>query len=269
MKILTLRLTGLMVSLATLATVAGSAFAQSPSAPELMSDANERYNRGEYAEAAQLYEALLADGFKDAVLYYNLGNAYFQQDDLGRAILNYTRAEKLSPRDPDVRANLTLARSRTVDNLQVEGDSLVASLSKLAHRWATPGEMGAVVLLLWFVGGIALSALFVITRSRGLSVLLRAVAVCGLLSALIALPIWLSMLYDNPYSNTGVVIVESVEVVSGPGPQYATEFTLHSGSQVKVIDSRRGWTMVTLPGGELRGWVSEHGIESISRLPAY
>ena len=263
MKTLSRRLTGLMMSLATLAAVAGSAVAQSPSAAELMADANKRYNRGEYAEAAQQYESLIAGGFSDAALYYNLGNAYFQMDDLARAILNYTRAERLSPRDPDIRANLALARSHTVDNLQVEGDSFVASLSKLAHRWATPGEMGATVLLLWIVGGLALSALFVIIRSRRLAALLRAVAICALLSALLALPIWLSMLYDNPYSNTGVVTMEVVEIVSGPGSQYATEFTLHSGAQVRLVDFRQGWVMVTLPGGELRGWAPSHAVEQV------
>ena len=209
MKTLARRLTVLMsVALRRSLLSQGSVAAQSPSATELVSDANERYNRGEYAESAQLYEALLSDGYIHAALHYNLGNAYFQQDDLGRAILNYMRAERLSPRDPDVRANLALARSSTVDNLQVEGDSLVASLSKLAHRWVTPGEMGAVVLLLWIAGGLTLAALFVITRARRLAVSLRAVAVCALLSALIVLPIWLSMLYDNPYGNTGVVVAE-------------------------------------------------------------
>ena len=265
MKTLTRRLYVLMVFVAALVAVAGGAIAQSPSAEELMSDANERYSRGEYAEAAQQYEALLAEGFSHAALYYNLGNAYFQQGDLGRAILNYLRAERLSPRDSDIRANLDLARSNTVDNLQVEGDSLVASMARLAHRWATPGEMGAVVLILWIVGGISLATLFVITRSRRLTALLRAVAVCALLSALVALPIWLSVLLADPYSNTGVVIAETVEVVNGPGSQYATAFTLHSGAQARLVDSRQGWILVELPGGELWGWVPEHGIEAVGR----
>ena len=121
MKILTRRLTVLAACLAALVAVAGGAVAQSPPAEELMASANERYSRGEYVEAAQQYESLLAGGFRDAALYYNLGNAYFQQSDLGRATLNYLRAERLSPRDPDIRSNLALARSNTVDNLQVVG----------------------------------------------------------------------------------------------------------------------------------------------------
>ena len=71
-----------------------------------MAEANRRVERGEFAEAAQQYEALIGLGYRDTAVYYNLGNAYLEDGDLGRAVLNYLRAEELSPRDPDVIANL-------------------------------------------------------------------------------------------------------------------------------------------------------------------
>ena len=252
-----------MASLVALVMIAGNAVAQAPSAAELMTDANERYSRGEYSEAVQQYESLIGDGFRDSALYYNLGNAYFQQEDLGRAILNYLRAARLSPRDPDINANLVLVRSQTVDNLQVEGDSLVASLSRFAHRLVTPAEMGSAVLLLWTMGGLALAALFTASGSHRLAVLLRTIVACASMSALIVLPLWLSMMCADPYKDTGVVISEAVEVVSGPGSQYTTEFTLHSGAQVRLVDSREGWVMVELPGGELTGWTLSHAVGKV------
>ena len=86
--------------------VAGDASAQESSATGLMAKANERYERGGYAEATQQYEALIDRGYSDAALYFNLGNAYLESGDLGRAILNYLRARRLSPRDTDIRDNL-------------------------------------------------------------------------------------------------------------------------------------------------------------------
>ena len=65
-----------------------------------MARANVHYEREEYAEAIQQYEALIGQGYRDAAVHYNLGNAYLESGDLGRAILNYLRAEELSPRDP-------------------------------------------------------------------------------------------------------------------------------------------------------------------------
>ena len=124
-----------------------------------MARANVHYDREEYAEAIQQYEALIGQGYRDAAVHYNLGNAYLESGDLGRAILNYLRAEELSPRDPDILANLELARSRTVDQLEAEGDSLVASISDFGRRWATTGEFGAAALLLWAAGAAAVGTL--------------------------------------------------------------------------------------------------------------
>ena len=70
-------------ALVALAAVVGVAFAQSPSPTDLMAEANAQYERGEYAAAAQQYEALIDRGYQDAALYYNLGNAYFKMEDWG------------------------------------------------------------------------------------------------------------------------------------------------------------------------------------------
>ena len=72
------------------------------------------YSAGDYATAIDVYERLLADG-ESAVLYYNLGNAYYKEDEMAHAILNYERALRLAPSDKDIRFNLELARSKTID----------------------------------------------------------------------------------------------------------------------------------------------------------
>ena len=251
-----------MVAFAMLAALASGVLAQEPSTPEMMDSANRQYERGEYAEAVQQYEALIALGYRDTALHYNLGNAYLQRGDLGRSILNYLRAEELSPRDPDIVANLELARSRTVDQLQAEGDSLVASVSDFGRRWATAGEFGIAALLLWAITGIAVAAVILRPAIRGRAVL-RGGAAVSFVAMLAALALLLSILHSNPYESTGVVTAGTVEALSGPGPQFAREFTLHSGAQVRLVDSRHGWLQVALPGGELQGWLPAHTIEAV------
>src|SRR4029077_19623718 len=49
-------------------------------------------------------------GHESGPVYFNLGNAYFRAGNPGRAILNYERARRLMPRDPDLHANLGFAR---------------------------------------------------------------------------------------------------------------------------------------------------------------
>ena len=258
------RVLGPLAALGALLAVVSGALAQAPHPADLMTEANRRYELGEYAEASQQYEALIDKGYEDTAIYHNLGNAYFENGDLGRAILSYLRAEEMSPRDPDIRANLDLARSMTVDRIEAERDSLVESVSYLGRRWVTPGELGAVALLLWAVSGLAIAAVLV-WRAILLSAAMRTGVGVTSAATLLSFLLLLSMLYSNPYDNTGVVTAETAEVLSGPGPQYGEEFTLHSGAQVGLLDSRHGWLRVALPGGELQGWARSHAIEAVGQ----
>ena len=235
-----------------------------PSPTALMTEANARYERGDYAEAAQQYEGLISLGYRDPAVHYNLGNSYLETGDLGRAVLNYLRAEELSPRDPDVLANLDLARSRTVDQLEAEGDSLVASVASFGRQWATPVEFGLGAILLWAFGGLAVAGLILHPAMRRRA-LLQTGAVVALVVMLVPLVLLLSMLYSNPYDNTGVVTAGTVGVVSGPGPQFGEKFSLHSGAQLRLTGSRDGWLRIALPGGELQGWLPSQAIEAVGR----
>ena len=255
-------LIGPLAAFGILAGMAGAVFAQSPPPGDVMAGANLLYERGEYAEAVQQYETLIGLGYRDAAVHYNLGNAYLESGDVGRAILNYLRAEELSPRDLDIAANLELARSRTVDQLEAEGDSLVASVSDFGRRWATTAEFGVAALLLWAIGGMAICVLIIRPALRRRAILSGG-AIVVLVVMLVPLVLLLSMLYSNPYDNTGVVTVGTVEVLSGPGTQYGEEFALHSGAQVTLVDSRHGWLQVALPGGELEGWLPAHALEAV------
>jgi hypothetical protein len=62
----------------------------------------------------------------------------------------------------------------------------------------------------------------------------------------------------------GVIVAEQVDVTSGPGgpDQYLVEFDLHSGTEVRLLESRPGWRRVTLPGN-LQGWVPEEAVELV------
>ena len=260
-----LRLIGCtLVAVLALMAVAITVNAQGPAAADLMAEANSRYDREEYAEAVQLYESLVRDGYHDTALYYNLGNAHLGNGDLGRAVLNYLRARELSPRDPDVRANLELARELTVDRIAAERGSILESVSYAGLRLLNRGELGIVALGMWFVCGVATGGLL-IWRAFPMRNVVRVFAVLVVAATLASSLTFLSTLYANPYDSTGVVIVDAVEVLDGPGWQYAEEFIVHSGAQVRMNDSRHGWVEVYLPGGELQGWVPAYALVGVER----
>src|SRR5437868_1528783 len=65
----------------------------------------------DYRESAALLESLLADGFRNGAVFYNLGNAYFRAGEYGRSIAAYRKAKPYRPRDPYLEANLRQALS--------------------------------------------------------------------------------------------------------------------------------------------------------------
>ena len=83
--------------------------------------ADSAYAQEHYQQAIADYEALLKSGVS-ADIYYNLGNAYYRTDNITKAILNYERALLLSPGDDDIRFNLQMARSKTIDKITPQSE---------------------------------------------------------------------------------------------------------------------------------------------------
>jgi len=109
--------------------------------------ANKLYYASKFPDAVAAYENILYSGQKSVALYYNLGNAYFKSGQIGKAIALYRQAQKINPRDPDIRANLQFARN------QIQGPTLALShgerfLGKLTlNEWTT---LAAAALWLFF-----------------------------------------------------------------------------------------------------------------------
>jgi tetratricopeptide (TPR) repeat protein len=211
--------------------------------------ANQLYEIGRYPEAAQTYEQLIAQGWHDAVVYYNLGNAYYRQADIGRAILNYERAARLAPRDADIRANLQLAREQLIDQITAD-ESILNQLTLFARSWLTLNEMAVAAVTVWFL----LAFGWLVYRRRRTAVWRSVVVVTAvlLLGGIFSLG---TRLYEETTRPVGIVVAAETAVSSGPGEQYPDQFTLHSGTAVHILEQRPQWTRITLPGDQLQGWV--------------
>lgn len=224
-----------------------------------MAEANRLYKAGQFSEAVARYQALVDAGVQDGRLYYNLGDAYFKAGDLGRAILNFRRAQRLLPRDGDVAANLKLARAQTIDRIEVEDEGALVTLVRRLVDWTTLDEAAGAVLGLW----IALCAFIIgaILRQEKRRVLLYVAGGIGVLLLLGVLSIGVQLL-DERGQPPAVVVAAEVEVRSGPGEDYLIEFTLHAGAEVRVVEHRGDWVRIALPG-DLQGWAPDKEVSEL------
>lgn len=225
-----------------------------------MADANRLYEEGRFAEAAALYQTLVIAGAEEGRLYYNLGDAHYKAGDLGRAILNFRRAQRLLPRDGDVAVNLKLARAQTLDRIEDESEGAIVDLMRRIIRWTTLNEAAKAALTLWaLLCALGIGAILWRGRRRVLLYLAGGVATLLLLGVL---SIGIRLL-DEHGQPPAVVVADKVPIRSGPGDDYLIEFTLHSGAEVRIVDRRGDWLRITLPG-DLQGWAPNEALIELS-----
>ena len=223
--------------------------------------ADSAYAQEHYQQAISDYETLLKQGVS-AELYYNLGNAYYRTDQMPKAVLNYERALLLSPGDADIRFNLQMARSKTIDKITPESEmffvtwyrSLVNLMS--VDAWARTALIALAIAII-----LALAYLF---SDR---IWLRKVGFFGAL--LLVVVFLLSNLFafhqkrKLTYRTGAVIMTTSVPVKSTPSKNGTDLFILHEGTRVTITDnSMKDWKEIRVDDGK-EGWIETNKIEII------
>ena len=223
--------------------------------------ADSAYVRQQYQQAIADYEALLKKGVS-ADIYYNLGNAYYRTDNITRAVINYERALLLSPGDRDIRFNLQLARSKTIDKITPESEMFfVTWYSSLVNIMSVDGwaMMSLVSLALAIV--LALCYLFtakVWMQKTGFFGAFLMIAVFAL-SNLFA---WQQK--DQLVNRSGAIVIAPAAAVKSTPANGGTDlFIIHEGTKVEITDSSmKEWKEVRIADGK-EGWIKTSMIEMI------
>jgi tetratricopeptide (TPR) repeat protein len=229
---------------------------------EILLQGNDHYQEGRFQEALSAYEGILESGFESPDLYYNLGNAYFKLGDLGGSILNFEKALSLRPRDADTRANLGLARSLTVDEIEPLPRFWVLSLLSWWTEFLPRGGLILTVVLAYLLmaTGLCVRILSRSPKPRELGTwVLAGSGIAFLLfgSTLLAREGFLGG------SDRGVIMVEEVAVQSAPSNEGdLTLFHVHEGTTVRLDQRTEEWNEIVLEDGRV-GWVPSGTMEII------
>jgi tetratricopeptide (TPR) repeat protein len=231
---------------------------------ELFARANEVYGQGRYQEAATLYDSVLAQGLVSPSLYFNLGNAYYQQGRIAPAILHYERALKLDPGHDDAAFNLRLAHQRVVDNIEPEPEFVLTRWWSEGIEGRSSDAWGRISLgLMWLaLGGVAL-----LLFGQGTGV--RRAAFVGTLGAgLLALAaLGLAHYQDRRAQAEHHAIVMSANAYVKNAPDGPTDLLiLHEGVKVELLDEVDGWSQIRLAGAnldEVEGFIRSENLEAI------
>ncbi len=234
-----------------------SGFAQ----PFSVKQANALYISGNYQDAAKQYETIIAKEGVAPELYYNLGNAYYKANEIGRSILNYERALRLSPTYDDARFNLEMVQLKVVDNI-VQAPTFflgrwIENLIKLmtTNQWIVISVMGFVLSLL-------LIFLFIFGSKRHIRKISFYAGSVFFGISLITL-IFAGVRKDQLLNHNDAIIMSGVVTVKSSPDKSGTDlFQLHEGTKVNIKSTLGNWSEIMLGNGNI-GWIENPNIERI------
>ena len=223
--------------------------------------ADSAYAAGDYTTAASMYEMLLQDG-ESSVLYYNLGNAYFKSDEIAHAVLNYERALLLDPSNDDIRFNLELATSKTVDRTTEKTEIFFV---RWFHNFANMLSLDSWsrIAIITFILFVICLALFIFGKKSGIKKTFFSLTIVFCLAAILSLAVAAGQKKRLTEREDAIVMSPSVVVRSTPSTSGTELFVLHEGRKVHIKDdAMNDWKEIELEDGNV-GWIETKAIERI------
>lgn len=249
--ILTIRTILTMLTITTILTISTSTFAQKPELVNLFTQANQYYEQKNYEQCVTVYEDLITRGIKNSTVYYNLGNAYYRNQNIGKAVLNYERAYRLSPQDDDIRFNLEFVSTLIKDAPSKDILTRLWNLIPLNILLTT-------VTIIFILFSLCLSLTF-LWYKRFLFWLNISLGIILCLTV----P-WLAIkIYNQETTISAIITSPNAEIRSGPTEDSSVEFTLPEGKKVVILGGNDTWLAIGLPKERLKGWTKKESVEKI------
>jgi tetratricopeptide (TPR) repeat protein len=214
-----------------------------------------------YQKALLRYEHLVEKGVRNGKLYYNIGNVYYRLGDIGRAIVNYRRAERYSKTDPNLEQNLNFVLSQRADKIEEKQKD---KMLKTLFFWHY--DLSANVRALMFAVFYGAFWIFLLLRLYwarpwihwGLGITLT---VFLLLAGSLVIDH-----YGQSGNRAGVLVAAETVARKGDGWTYQPSFAepLHSGTEFSLLEERSKWRFIELQDGR-RTWVAAKDTELVGQ----
>jgi tetratricopeptide (TPR) repeat protein len=214
-----------------------------------------------YEKAILSYEKIIDQGkINNAGMYYNLANTYLLKGDLGHAILNYRRAQKLDAADANIQKNLSFARSQRLDKVNPKTEKRIMQTLFFWHYDFSLKTKFVLTCIFFALCCVTLALTIWLARSPPATVII-------VITVLLTLCFLTSVVVETKTQAAricGVITADEVIARQGDGQNYAPSFKepLHAGTEFDVLENRPGWLHIKL-FDDSDGWIAETAAELI------
>lgn len=214
------------------------------------------YERGDYPSAIQFYESTVQAGISNGEIYYNLGNAYYENNDLAHALLNYRRAQQFLPRDLDL--NTQLARIRSIrSTLQGETTNWLIRFVEVSDTIFTIKELSLFTFILW---SSFFCLLMVYRLKKSWKKRLQLPLIAFLFSMLIMLLLLGTRLYVFHQMPPAIVTALTSPVMSGASIAYFEQYEVFAATEIYITEQQEEWVKF-VTADDKQGWIMKKDIE--------
>ena len=200
-------------------------------------------------KAANQFESLVRlHGLENGKLFYNIGNAYLEAGERGKAILYYRKAERLTPGFYDLTYNLNLARREL--QLPAPEKEWWSDIARALFFWhfMFDYQLRRIVAVTLFVFIWILLTATVFNRHY----LIKSIIFLNLFFFVAFGGSFLVSAYRLHLIEAGVVTSVSTPTRKGPGFSYEKvyEQNLPAGTEFRLLKKQGEWWKVRLPSGD-------------------
>lgn len=237
-------------------------FVQQDSVQVSVVQADSAYIQGDWLTAIGLYENVIENQGVNATLYMNLGNAWLKLDEVAKAILCYERAYLLDPSDDDIKFNLELARTKTVDKVNPKNELFIVVWFRKVLSVLDVDGWGKVVVSA-FLLTLILFGFFLFSKKIGVRKISFCFSVIFFVFSILSYIFATTQKGNILNRDTAIVMSPSVTVKSTPSSAGTDLFIIHEGRKVQILDqSMKEWVEIRLEDGNT-GWIPVNVMEII------
>ena len=220
-------------------------------------EANKALIAENYNDAIVKYESILDDGYESVELYYNLGNAYYRSEQLGKSIWAYANALDIAPRNRDVAHNLSIANAQIVDRIEMPRSIFFITFYRLLKSIMTTNEWILIGSFLILIKSIHFSGMrFGFFRGKMYKMTSTVLISFIILAHIFAMDSYI----DKKRKNSAVVISNNVNAYSGPFYRSSSIlFQINEGIKVDISNQQQDWVEIILIDGK-KGWIPSESI---------
>jgi hypothetical protein len=153
--------------------------------------------------------------------------------------------------------NLDLAKSRIADKIEGRQESFGKQFRKITSF--IPLDVETLLVLVLFVSANLSFTLFILSRSASHS---RWAIICAGVLLFFSCLLGVSnvvRIYQAETLGEGIVLVDKVDVLSGPAADNPVLFSIHEGLKIRIENDLEGWLHISLENG-WNGWVKKDAV---------